>query len=192
MHITEAELEDSQITRLIIKEDIEGEKICVTLTKSEIVLGGGEVAIKVSSDKDEEAMKEFFDIKSSDLMKRYNFESLTLNLTSVKNNPNYLFPGPVLIIRSARAIKEGGQYDLSPESIPSLAAFFGVICVPQINPPTSMILAIQKKSKGTLNKILKRLRQLPSMYGVADFVPKYYVCFGRLDNPEERDQEWHI
>ncbi len=192
MHITEEELDGDIVSRLIIREDMDGEKGRVTIERSSVVGmdGNAQIVVKAEGDKPEELQDFFQDGKQ--ILDRYDVDSVQIHFTSIRDDKNYLFPGPVLILTGVRAKKGSEEMDLAPESLPSLAAFFGMVCIPQYNVPASLLIAIEKKQKGKVNSLFKRIRKWPSQYGVAEHAPKFYLCLGQFKNPEERDLRWDI
>ncbi|NIP66729.1 hypothetical protein GWN63_01300 [Candidatus Bathyarchaeota archaeon] len=172
---------------------MEGEKFAVRFEYSNLIVDSdGERSIQIKSEIEDEDVLDFFEEEAAGVLGRYDVDAIELDCVSIKNDPRYIFPGPVIVLENAMAMKGGNHFFLAPETLPTMSSYFGTVSVPQFNPPTALLLAIQKGQKGKVNALIKRIKSFPSMYGVADHTPKYYCCIGRIASPEERELRWPI
>lgn len=185
-------LTPDRLSRLVIREEIKGLKFAVRFERSNLILSTeGERGVQIKCELEDESVMDFFEQEAPSALERYGVDALELSCIQVKDNPAYLFPGPVLVLEDASAVKDGTPLLLPLDALPTLAAFFGMVSVPQFTPPLSLIHAIINSDRGS-RTILKRIREFPSAYGVASHKPSYYACLGRVTSLDERGLKWRI
>lgn len=198
MHIIEDERLQNQeglVERLIIREKIEGEPFTASFEKSGIITQDGDQNVVVNVDhEDADQLEDFFADGAKHLLDRYQLDAIEVECVSVKNKNKYHIPANVIVLEWMRGQKKESDetYSIAPDSMPAAASALGTLGVPQFNMPTALMMALKNGNKGTANKLCKRVRRFPSLYGVADFQPEYYACLGHFLTDDERGMKWDI
>jgi len=194
LHITSEEnLTPDRVGRLLLREVVEGKEFAIRFEKSKITDAEGNHAVDIKCELEDEDLLDFFEKEGSEVLQQYGVDVLELECIILdKDNPLYLVNQNVICLTSALAIKLEQVMHLAPETMPSLASYFGAVSVPMHVVPLALQKALLEKDRSSANKILRKLRSIPSQYGSVEHKPKFELFLGRIKDSEEKEMVWPI
>lgn len=201
LSVHDNKMTEDMLRKILIVEEVEGEKINVRIKKSSFSLKKGEpnitLEIDTEDEEEKEHIREFFGVGPKAFMSSdQSLKEVHMTVSSIKPGGDYLLARPVLVLTKMRIFAKQGseeiETDIGPGSLPDMANFFGFMSLPVMQPPASLVVALQNKDEVALKDVCNSIKSQKSLYGKHTFVPKFYVTPGLYADDSERELKWYI
>jgi hypothetical protein len=209
MYLTPDNIKEDQISRLVIKEEVRGDKIVARVTAGSVLVQNSnsrhvELTFKINGAEVNESSPvihqktgEFLEktivqfVKGNPEIKRLEIEA-----TIMVVEDGYLVVGatPVLermIVHMEKGGKEESVY-LSPTAVADHAHRIGFYVANLMPIPTSLGVALKERDMSSLNTLKKKIKGFPSLYGDAKFRPDYCAVLNSYRDESEITAVWKL
>ena len=198
MKLSELQIEEDQISRILIEEDIEGNDVVVSIKKSSIISGdndGSSISIDAGGHEHEDEIVSMVKTSAEAFLEQQEgIRSVELKLKEVRpENEDYLFNQAVLLLDSASVTtEEGEEAQIAQGRLMDLAPMFGFMSKPMTQPPACLLQALVNKDESLTKKICKQISKKVSTFGTFNHRPDYYAVLGQYIDKDEEGTRWRI